>query len=112
LLLFPTAEQNVADAHETPESVQFGFGVVWIAHAVPFQFSVTVTGGVALLVPTATHAVIEEHDTADRFAGWLGLLGVGWITQPAARALPGRIPIAQTSKANTRIPRIETPIGG
>ena len=106
--LLPTAEQNVADTHETPESVQFGFGVGWIAHDLPFQFSVTVTGGVALLVPTATHAVIEEHDTADRFAGWVGF-GVGWIAQPAASALAGRIPIAQTSKAKTRMPRTETP---
>ena len=66
----PTAVHVVRDVHDAPSRTLSspGRGVGWTVHAVPFQASARVTGGVARLEesPTAVHAFFDVHDTPCR----------------------------------------------
>lgn len=73
----PTAMQLLAAVHDTPNRKLFvaplGFGVAFIAQAVPFQLSASVTsltGEPVIRVPTAMQLLAAVHDTALRVA-WL-----------------------------------------
>jgi hypothetical protein len=95
----PTALQLVAVGHETPLSIGWPDGVIWIAQFAPFQRSTSVSEGNVLVVenpPTAVHALAALHDTAPSVAALVPVgLGVVWIFQPevvvhfSARVLAG-----------------------
>jgi hypothetical protein len=75
-----------ADEHDTPPSpppLPLGWGIFWMAQAVPFQRS-------ARNPPTAMHAEADVHDTPAREP----VPGIFWMTQavPFQRSASGKSP--------------------
>jgi hypothetical protein len=80
----PTAMQAVAAGHDTLFSVPNvldGYEMLWLVQLVPFQRSSSGTSVplLSVYVPTAVHAIADEHDTAVS-APWAATvaLGVRW----------------------------------
>ena len=82
----PTAVHARLDAHDTPKSSLpwETTGVFWITHLAPFQRSANCDGVSAVgdsplvkwKVPTAVHALLDEHDTPLKSTVWPDSLGV------------------------------------
>jgi hypothetical protein len=79
-----------ADVHDTPASTlasaPLGLGVDWMAQAVPFQRSASVTAAPLIVeeFPTAVHAEADVHDTAENAPVGASGLGVDTTDQAAA----------------------------
>jgi hypothetical protein len=74
MLKAPTAMQKVAETHDTPaKSVMHpapvhlgGLGLGWIVHFVPFQPSMSGASVGFERMPTASHEVVDTHDTLEK----------------------------------------------
>jgi hypothetical protein len=74
LVAFPTAVHAVAEMQEIPVRAlawaPVGLGVGWVAQAVPFQASASVTPAAAPLYPAAVQAVADVQDTPASHMSW------------------------------------------
>jgi hypothetical protein len=99
----PTAVQDEADGHATPDRKPppwDGLGVGWMRQAVPSHRSASVP---AFEVPTAVHADGDVHVTPLRKPPPCDGLGVGWIRHrlPSHRSASGREAPARLTLAPT-----------
>src|SRR5690242_13965296 len=85
--------QKLADGHETPSRpvsrAPAGMGGFCNDHDVPFHRSASGRNRPCRSLPTAMHAVGDEHESAARTPPVAGGFGVCWICQPLAAALTG-----------------------
>jgi hypothetical protein len=101
----PTAMQDEADMHATPDRTpppRLGSGVGWMRHRLPFQRSATVP---AFEFPTAVHAEGDVHATPFSMPPpWAGL-GVGWMRHrlPSHRSASGWEAPARLTMAPTAV---------
>ncbi len=98
-LLAPTAEQNVAEVHDTEKSALnvAGLGAATLVQVVPFHWAASVVSAVldpVLPAPTAIQAVVAGQATLCRKVSGCGSAGdssdQAFPFQCAASALPGK----------------------
>jgi hypothetical protein len=81
----PTAVQAVAEVHDTPVKkligAPAGVGTGWMLQLIPSHLSAITC--LALLLPTAVHALGEVQETAFRNTPGLPEVGVGWMLHDA-----------------------------